>query len=131
MAIEKLAMRDNEARYPNQRAVKITLDASHIEAAKNKRYINLVWDLNTAVMKDLNRYAPYVLWQYFCHIGDKNYKDKPWYPSQKQFEDETGIGKKGYYNAMDYLIEKGYLRPTGVNADEYEFSASAFGRIKY
>ena len=131
MATDKIPMRDNGARYANQRAIKITLDASHIEAAKNKRYINLVWDLNTAVMKDLNRYAPYVLWQQFCHIGDKNYKDKPWYPSQKQFEDETGIGKKGYYNAMDYLIEKGYLRPTGVNADEYEFSASAFGRIKY
>lgn len=131
MATDKIPMRDNGARWANQRAIKIAFDASHIEAAKNRRYINLVWDLNTAVMKDLNRYAPYVLWQYFCHIGDKNYKDKPWYPSQKQFKDETGIGRTGYYAAMDYLIEKGYLRLTGVNADEYEFSASAFGRIKY
>ena len=131
MATEKLAMRENGARYPNQKAVKIMLDASHTEKAENGRYVCLVWDLNTAVMKDLNRYAAYVLWQYFCHIGDKNYKDKSWYPSQKQFENETGIGKKGYYNAMDYLEEKGYLRLTGVNADEYEFSASAFGRIKY
>ena len=74
MAIEKLAMRDNGARYPNQRAVKIMLDASHTEKAENGRYVCLVWDLNTAVMKDLNRYAAYVLWQYFCHIGDKNYE---------------------------------------------------------
>ena len=110
MAIEKLAMRDNGARYPNQRAIKITLDASHIEKAENGRYVCLVWDLNTAVMKDLNRYAPYVLWQYFCHIGDKNYKDKPWYPSQKQFEDETGIGRTGYYAAfITYWAKKSLI----------------------
>ena len=85
---------------PNQKVVKVSKE----ECDKNHKYATINLDAMEKAARDLDAGA-FKLWCYFS----KNQNDYEFALSQKAVEENFGMKKKQYDNAVAQLIEKNYL----------------------
>lgn len=118
-------VRENGAKYPNQRVVNIKFNAG-IKPGERSRFCPVQLNLYWAAYQDLANYPKaFALWFYIASIQE----DVKWSLSSTHICSITGMSESSYKRAFHILENKGYFKPSSAK-DLYDFDASAFGRLK-
>lgn len=118
-------VRENGAKYPNQRVVNIKFNAG-IKPGERSRFCPVQLNLYWAAYQDLANYPKaFALWFYIASIQE----DVKWSLSSTHICSITGMSESSYKRAFHILEDKGYFKPSSVK-DLYDFDASAFRRLK-